>query len=163
MDCIIGTYWYTWLYYLFRPFFIKSRLLKITFHAILLHLSIRVWTLHWTDHDMRLQRYLRSLQSHIYFKMETETLSDRENLFKVVPFRLRPMNLRTRSDTNQYEYLHLSGHQLSNEGKLWLLREANGKNSLRPDQNITKKGLVARYDPYRGFWQRIGAHSKQKE
>ena len=101
---------------------------------------------------MRLQRYLRSLQSHIYFKMETETLSDRENLFKEVPFRLRPMNLRTRSGTNQYEYLNLSGHELSNEETLWLLREADGKNSPRPDQNITKKGLVARYGLYRGFF-----------
>ena len=57
---------------------------------------------HWTDHDMRLQRYLRSLQFHIYFKMETETLSYREHLFKNVPFHLRPMNLKTRSGTNQY-------------------------------------------------------------
>ena len=40
--------------------------------------------------------------------METETLSDRENLFKEVPFRLRPINLRTRSGTNQYEYLNLT-------------------------------------------------------
>ena len=76
--------------------------------------------------------------------METETLSDRENLLKEVPFRLHPINSRTRSGTYQYEYLNLSDHQLSNEGKLWLLREADGKNSPRPDQNITKKGLVAR-------------------
>ena len=84
--------------------------------------------------------------------METETLSDRENLFKEVPFRLRPMNLRTRSGTNQYGYLNLSGHQLSNEEKLWLLREADGRNSPRSDQSITKKGLVARYGLYRGFF-----------
>ena len=70
--------------------------------------------------------------------METDTLSDRENVFKEVPFRLRLMNLRTRSGTNQYEYLNLSGHELSNEETLWLLREADGKNSPRPDQNITK-------------------------
>ena len=47
--------------------------------------------------------------------MEAVTLSDRKKLFKEVPFRLRPINSRTRNGTNQYEHLNFSGHQLSNE------------------------------------------------
>lgn len=57
-------------------------------------------------------------------------------------------------DFSPFKYRNLSKHTLTMQERLWLCRECDLKNGVRPDQITTKKGVIRRYQLPRNFFNR---------
>jgi hypothetical protein len=78
------------------------------------------------------------------------TSSSHDNLSSSIPLCFQP-NL---SHHGSFSYKNLSGKSFSFAEKEWLCREVLGRNEVRDDQDISKKGIIRRYGIYSSFFKK---------